>query len=138
MEPLRANHEVYRPWQHIRSYEDYPEDEGIAAIVLVEHYDPLNVEEEWAHEQERDYDLEDRYEEEDILKSYVLIGRQRDRVHEVDDHNEDEGSDHEDLDLPLKKGVIVSMNEDQQVVHPTSSKHQTVPLTISSRADRSR
>lgn len=89
MEPLRANYEVYWPWQHISSYEDYPEDKGIASIILVEHYNSLDVEEEWAHKQERDYDLEDRDEEEDVLESPVLIGRQRDRVHEVNNHNKD-------------------------------------------------
>ena len=129
MEPLRANYEVYRPWQHIRGYEYYPEDEGIPAIVLVEHYDPLDVEEEGAHEQERDYDLEDGDEEEDVLEGLVLIGRQGDRVDEVNDHNKDEGGDHEDLDLPLQEGVVIPVDEDKQVVHPRRSQHQVgLPL----------
>lgn len=137
-EPLRANYEVYGPRQHIRSYEYYPEDERVAPVVPVEHYDPLHVEEERAHEEEGDDDLEDGDEEEDVLEGLVLVGRQGDRVDEVDDHNEDEGGDHEDLDLPLQEGVVVPMDEDKQVVHPRRSQLQGGRVTISSRAGRSR
>ena len=59
------------------------------------------------------------------LKSLLLerliccdVFRERYRVHEVNDDYEDEWSDHEDLDLSLKKLVVASMNEDQQIIDP--------------------
>ena len=59
------------------------------------------------------------------LKSLLLerliccdVFRERYRVYEVNDDYEDEWSDHEDLDLSLKKLVVASMNEDQQIIDP--------------------
>lgn len=59
------------------------------------------------------------------LKSLLLerliccdVFRERYRVYEVNDDYEDEWSDHKDLDLSLKKLVVASMNEDQQIIDP--------------------
>ena len=59
------------------------------------------------------------------LKSLLLerliccdVFRERYRVYEVNDDYEDEWSDHEDFDLSLKKLVVASMNEDQQIIDP--------------------
>ena len=46
------------------------------------------------------------------------VFRERYRVYEVNDDYEDEWSDHEDFDLSLKKLVVASMNEDQQIIDP--------------------
>ena len=58
-----SDEEVEGPSQQIAADEDYAEDEGVSAILLIEHYDPLHVEQEGTHQQQGHDYLEDCDEE---------------------------------------------------------------------------
>jgi len=124
---LGTDHEIDCARYHIGHYENDAENETEFAVFLMECYDSLHVEQEWAYEQERDYDLEYRNEEEDILEGFPG-NRQRYRVHEIDDDNEYHGGHYENLDLPFQERVVLTMNEYQQVIHPIFSDFFSLPL----------
>lgn len=60
------------------------------AVLRVVKDDAFDVEHQAAHEEERDDDLEDRDEVEDVVELLRHVVRQRYRVHEVDYHDEDQ------------------------------------------------
>lgn len=81
--------EIESTRDHIGRNEYYTQDECIPAIVLIEHYDSLYIKQQAAHQQQGHYDLEYRYEVEDVLELLSPIVWQRNRVYKVYDHNED-------------------------------------------------
>ena len=130
--------EVNRAREHVGHDEDHAQDERVLAVLLVEGDDALDVEHQTAHEEERDDDLEDRDEVEDVVELLGHVARQRDRVHEVDYYDEDQRSYYEHLYLSLEELVATPVDEDQQVVHPKHSHALNRSLTIGSTAGTNR
>ena len=110
------------------------------AVLLVMLYDEFDVEHQAAHEEERDDNLEDCDEVEDVVELLRHVVRQRYRVHEVDYHDEDQRGYHEHLYLTVQQMSRTLVPEDQQVINPKYS-HIGVSLkglTIDWKAGRNR